>query len=218
MYVNLERFLKSGLVPEDILYLTAIKQNAAGKNVQFLSTYLSDSKIIEYENAGYIKSVNGKKTDSLYFLIRTTDKANKLLAALSFAAEYNEDDEKLVNWLIQTYKNRGGISKNRQETLRRFSWFRKITGLEGNELANLVLCFINDTFVSENGQNFAQEFGEFKSQNPRAQLSQMADNLAWKPESHQDKHYTLEKSPLWNYYQEHQVFVDGQYNKYLEKL
>jgi len=199
MYLNLSKFLKSDLVPEDILYLTAIKQNAAGKNVEFLSTYLTDSKVAEYENQDFIKTVKGKKTDSTYFLLRTTDKANKLLAELSYAADVDGETEVLFNWLQSVYKSKpNGIIKNKIETKRRIQWFKSITGISGNYLALLLAEFISDSFVPENDEKFI----DFKKQNPRAVLSNMLDNICWTPRNDRSVHYTLEDSPLYNYYQD----------------
>ena len=45
-------------------------------------------------------------------------------------------------------------------------------------------------------------------QNPRGVLSNMLDNLCFNPTSVFDKHKTLDKSPLYKYFEDNQEYIE----------
>jgi hypothetical protein len=83
-------------------------------------------------------------------------------------------------------------------------WFKTITDIRENRLAVLLQCFLSDCFNEDDGLSVK----EFMEQNPRGVLSNMLDNVFWQPTSLYDKHKTLDKSPLYTYYEDNREYVN----------
>lgn len=211
MYINIDLLEKSSLELRDVVLLTAIKQNAAGKKEEFLKSNLLESDLERYTERLFIKLVKGtKKDEGVYKRLRMDEKGSKLLTDLSYEGAPDEQTEILLNWLVNIYKSKSnGIVKNKKEIARRLFWFKTVTAIEGNKLALLLASFVQDSFIPENPKNFAEEFRQFKESNPRAQISNMLDNICYSPESHFDRHYTLDKSPLWRYFEDWKEHIEN---------
>jgi len=63
---------------------------------------------------------------------------------------------------------------------------------------------MQDTYNDQDGLTVK----EFMEQNPRGVLSNMVDNICWSPTSLYDKHKTLDKSPLWQYYEDNTEYIN----------
>jgi hypothetical protein len=197
MYLNFETFKKHNLKPEDLYYLLAIKQ--------LKTEDLNLDVIHRLEELSLITTIKGKKSDSEQSKIRLSDKGKDLLVKLSFEGSPDEETEVIANWLINTYKGKkGGIVKNKTEVRRRIMWFKTITGIRKNRLAVLLQCFLNDCYNEDDGLTVK----EFMEQNPRGVLSNMLDNVCFSPTSVFDKHKTLDKSPLYTYYEDNKEYVE----------
>ena len=72
---------------------------------------------------------------------------------------------------------------------------------------------MQDTYDPECGQSFY----DAKKYNPRLILSNLAENLFWMPQSHFDRHYTLDKSPLFTYYEDNQEYIKQVWNQLLDE-
>lgn len=192
MYINLKNFLNSDLSEVQVFLLCAIKN----KFVKYIEMHLDTYK--EYfESEGLIKYIKGNKNTPVYELVRLEKKAERLLKNLSSSLEISDDNRKLGDWVISYYKTRkGGIVKNKTETLRRLQWFSDETGLERNALALLLKMYIEDTYIGD-----IKDFEEAKQINPRLHLSNEAGNIFWRPLNHLQKHYKLDESPLYEYYE-----------------
>ena len=203
MYINFPNLSSHHL--GDIEKLTAIKQ----RETAFLQQHLTEDDISRFKQLNYLTEVKPKtKQEHPLERIRLSKEGSKYLTDLSFAGSADEQTKILLEWLVGLYKKKkGGIIKNKTEIARRIQWFRKITNIEGNHLATLLSCFIQDSFIPENPKNFSIEFSEFKEGNPRAVINNMLDNLFYAPESMFDKHYTLDKSPLFRYYEDNLEYV-----------
>lgn len=211
MYVNLNKLEESVLNINHLVPLIAIKQNSAGKKVEWLKEYLEESSLSYFKQEGLVKEVKPKnKSEVGYKLLRTTEKANKLLINLSKGEGIDEETEILNDWGVKIYKSRSnGIVRNKQESMRRLQWFKEITEISGNKLATLLASFIQDSFTPDNPKNFTEEFREFKNSNPRAVLSNCWDNICWTAPNDRAVHYTLGDSPLWSYYEDNQGFIEN---------
>ena len=197
MYINLKLFKKSNLSAEQLIQLIAIKQKE--------QNYIKEEFLGRFEELGLVSYVKQKnKSQKSSELVRLSDKASKLLNDLSFAGASDEETEKIASWIIGVYKNKeGGIVKNKTELKRRVQWFKEITQIKGNFLAVLIQLAMLDTYNPECGQSFY----DAKKENPRLILSNMAENLLYMPQSHFDKHYTLDKSPLYSYFEDNEPYV-----------
>lgn len=202
MYINLSVLAKSGLEYSDLVFLCAINQT----QTDWLIENLTEDIYSHFERLSLIKHVKQKsKKEHLYNSVRLSDLGKSLLADLSYEGAVDSETEIIADWLINIYKSKsGGIIKNKTETKRRIHWFKTVTQIKGNKLATLLQCFIQDTFNEQDGLSVK----EFMEQNPRGVLSNMLDNVCWSPTSLYDKHKTLDKSPLWQYYEDNTEYVN----------
>ena len=200
MYINftvLEKFLEKGWKLEDLLYLCATKN----KDAEHAEKYNENKeKLIE---AGFVKLLKDGSP-------RLDKKGTDFLNKVSKSDRISPETEKLSDWITNYYKKRkGGIVRNKAELKRRCEWYSNITGISGNALAVLVSLFINDVYDSESGLSIE----EFKEQNPRMVLNNMAENIFWKPNNHFSKNYTLEDSPLYEYFEANKKYVETQWKR-----
>lgn len=68
---------------------------------------------------------------------------------------------------------------------------------------------MGDTYTKESGLSIQ----EFKEQNPRMVLSNLVDNIFWTPKNNFARHYNLDDSPLWNYYQDNMEYIEEVWRK-----
>ena len=209
MYINLSVLGKSGLEYSDLVFLAAIKQ--VDKDVL---EKLTGDVFNRLEGLSLLTSIKGKKGDNPIYNIRLSEKGKKLMTDLSFEGAVDDESEKIRDWVVSVYKNKnGGIVKNKTELGRRIHWFKTITEIRGNFLAVLIQCVMQDTYDPECGQSFY----DAKKDNSRLILSNLAENLFWMPQSHFDRHYTLDKSPLFTYYEDNQEYIKQVWNQLLNE-
>lgn len=208
MYINIEKLEKSGLLPGDLEVLVGIKFNQSGKKEEYLNKHLTEAQYKRFNELSLLKEVKGKQ--SINNRLRTSDKANKLLIELSYEGTVDEESQKLADWVIKIYKSRkGAFIKNKTELVRRIHWFKTITNITGNHLALLIQCAILDTYDPDCGETFY----EAKEKNNRLLLNNMAERLYWAETSIMDKHKTLDKSPLYDYYIDNQAYIEEVWRK-----
>lgn len=205
MYINFS--LSSHLFPGDIEKLTAIKQ----KETEWLIKHLTEDDFKRFDKLSYLTEVKqSKKGDHPYKRVRLSNKGSQLVSNLSFEGVIDAETQTLADWVIKVYNSRkGSFIKNKLELARRCHWFKTVTNIKGNRLALLIQCAIIDTYDSDSGESFK----DFKDKNPRAILSNMGENLFWTASSIMDKHKTLDKSPLYNYYIDNQSYVEDVWRK-----
>ena len=207
MYINIELFEVLGLAYDDLIYLAAIHQ----KNGEWLQEKMPQEKYERFKELDLIKHVKAKnKQEHPYISVRLSDKATKFLTDLTFEGVVDQEVEVLMNWLVEIYKSKSnGIIKNKTEAKRRLHWFKTITQIRGNHLALLLKCFILDCYSPDSGLTVQ----EYMAQNPRGVLNNMLDNICFSQESMFDKHKTLDKSPLWKYFQDNIEYVKEVWRK-----
>jgi hypothetical protein len=212
MYINLSVLTKSKLQFSDLVFLAAISQ----KESQFLIDNLTNDCFKRLEALSLLTNIKRQKKDEhAYTSLRVSDAGKKLLADLSYEGASDDETQIIAEWLIKVYKMKnGGIVKNKQEILRRIQWFKTITQIKGNYLGVLMQCFINDTYADSNGESVK----DFMQRNKRGVLSNMCDNICWQPTSLYDKHKTLDKSPLFTYYEDNKEYVQSVWQEKLDEF
>lgn len=196
MYINFNQFRKLKLTEEFVFFLLAVKS----EDKEYIENFNDKQKSLE---EGYIKQI--KSGD-----YRLDKKGKEVLNKLSKSDAITPETEKLAEWIANYYKNKkGGIVRNKAELKRRLQWYSDETGVTNNSLAIKIACFINDTYDQSSGLTLE----EFKEQNPRMQLSVIAENLFFTPRNHFARHYNLDDSPLYQYYLEHTKHIEEQWKK-----
>lgn len=194
MYINFNKLHRSGITLEQLFFMCAIQQR---EPQEILDMYYNEEVVQEFLERGFFKRL--KKGD-----LRMDTKGTKFLKEVSSSGDITSETEIIVDWLIQVYKSRNGGVRNKKETQRRCQWFSDETGIVGNRLAVLLRCFVQDVYQQDTGQSIE----EARADNPRLQLSVLIDNIFWNPPNNFARNYTLDNSPLWNYYDEHTEYIE----------
>lgn len=202
MYLNISVFTRSNLQFSDLVFLAAINQT----ETDWLIENLNEDVYKRFSKLSLIKHIKQKsKKEHLYTSLRISEVGAKFLADISYEGAVDSETEVIADWLINIYKAKsGGIVKNKTEIKRRIQWFKTATQIKGNKLAVLLQSFLQDTYNEQDGLTVK----EFMEQNSRGVLSNMLDNVCWNPTSLYDKHKTLDKSPLWQYYEENIEYIN----------
>lgn len=202
MYLNISVFTKSNLQFSDLVFLAAINQT----ETDWLIESLNEDVYNRFNELSLIKHIKQKsKKEHLYTSLRLSEQGKSLLVNLSYEGAVDSETEVIADWLINIYKAKsGGIVKNKTEIKRRIQWFKTATQIKGNKLAVLLQSFLQDTYNEQDGLTVK----EFMEQNSRGVLSNMLDNVCFNPTSVFDKHKTLDKSPLWQYYEENIEYIN----------
>ena len=202
MYLNISVFTKSNLQFSDLVFLAAINQT----ETDWLIENLNEDVYSRFNELSLIKHIKQKsKKEHLYTSLRISEVGAKFLADISYEGAVDSETEVIADWLINIYKAKsGGIVKNKTEIKRRIQWFKTATQIKGNKLAVLLQSFLQDTYNEQDGLTVK----EFMEQNSRGVLSNMLDNVCFNPTSVFDKHKTLDKSPLWQYYEENIEYIN----------
>ena len=202
MYLNISVFTKSNLQFSDLVFLAAINQT----ETDWLIENLNEDVYRRFSAFSLITHIKQKsKKEHLYTSLRLSEVGAKYLADISYEGAVDSETEVIADWLINIYKAKsGGIVKNKTEIKRRIQWFKTVTQIKGNKLAVLLQSFLQDTYNEQDGLTVK----EFMEQNSRGVLSNMLDNVCFNPTSVFDKHKTLDKSPLWQYYEENIEYIN----------
>ena len=202
MYLNISVFTKSNLQFSDLVFLAAINQT----ETNWLIESLNEDVYNRFNELSLIKHIKQKsKKEHLYTSLRLSEQGKSLLVNLSYEGAVDSETDIIADWLINIYKSKsGGIVKNKTEIKRRIHWFKTVTQIKGNKLAVLLQSFLQDTYNEQDGLTVK----EFMEQNSRGVLSNMLDNVCFNPTSVFDKHKTLDKSPLWQYYEENIEYIN----------
>jgi len=196
MYINfkiIDKFLKEFKI-EDLFFILAVKQQDQ-ENIEEYCNLSSSQKLLDLKYLKRIKNGN----------LRIDKKGTEFLRDLEKSDEISESTEVIAEWLIKTYKDKeGGIVKNKTETKRRIQFFSDQTGFTHNKLAILLGIYLANVYDKNSGQSLQ----EFMAENRMGVISYLADNICWKPKDNFARHYNLNDSPLYQFYLEHQEYVE----------
>jgi len=216
MYLNFDKIVKREVHPKDLLFLQAVHQQKTEELENVVAMYMEDDSLERFLSDGIVEYIKGKKGDTEIARLRLTKKGRDFLLELQKGEDWTEVEVELVKWGEAVYSKRPNyVKSNKLEAQRRMYWFAQETGITKNELAVLMDCFMKDCFVPEeyDKRPFNEQFGEFKKKNPRAQVSNKLENILWAPKDRFQRHYTLEGSPLWNYYRDNEDYIEKQWER-----
>lgn len=190
MYVNFKLLETYGLIPEDVVILTAIKQNRKEDMSKIIESICN--RLDFYESQKLVNYIKGNKTENKFKLIRTTSKCNNQLDNIGIPKIIDEDII-IADWMKYLYLKSGKQVGNFENLKLFISLFRVHTGIERNWLSFLIKCFINDE------KNF--------------EFSHVATYLFWKPENiyQTKKNFTIGQSRLYQYYESKKEFFDKKF-------
>ena len=138
----------------------------------------------------YIEFIKGGKKDSIYCKVRATKKGSQLLENIE-TPEITDDDLKLFDWLCDVYKSEEKMIGNKKKTKMYIAQFRVQSGIERNELANLLEVFIHD---EEN-----------------MKYNHILENSLYKSVNVYNTKFELDQSRVWQYYNKHKEAIDNKF-------
>lgn len=201
MFLNFDIIKEEGLNLDEVCFLALVKQNTSGKKEEEINFYWDNKTVDRLEHLGLIEYRKGKTSHSHRVML---SKRGKKLCIDLVQESFGKDEEVIIDWVISTFKSKGGIVTNRKESLRRLKWFSNITGLEKNELAALIKNFMENMFEhTDKKEDFWTAFKKEQENNPNLVMAQKVDNLFYKPEGIYDtkpSSYDIAKSPLYKFW------------------
>lgn len=146
MYLNFNLLAARKITPDYILLLQAIRQ----KEAKWLEENCQIGMLKAMEEEGDITFIKPKnKQQSIFEIVRTTDKANKLLTDVQRPLK-DPNLLILLDWLVNIYKQRGKEIGNTKRILENLEKFQQETEIKNNSLAYLFKDFLESEYVEEN--------------------------------------------------------------------
>lgn len=138
MYINISVLEKSGLLFSDLVFLAAINQI----ETDWLIENLNEDVYSRFKELNLIKHIKQKpKKEHLYTTLRLSDSGKALLSELE-EAPVESEDKTVFEWLKNYYIKAGKDIGNGAKTQRHIRDFRLKSGIQKNNLINLVLDFL----------------------------------------------------------------------------
>jgi hypothetical protein len=188
MYVNLSVLGKSGLEYSDLVFLCAINQT----ETDWLIENLKESDYERFEGLSLIKHIKQKsKKEHLYNSVRLSDLGKSLLSELE-EAEIAPEDKTVFEWLKNYYIKAGKDIGNGAKTQRHIRDFRLKSGIQKNNLINLVL-----DFLAENEER-----------------SKKLEYIWYYPKTAFATRFDLEESWLWNHFIRNRERLEKTFEEY----
>lgn len=184
MYINLsktQKYLNRG----DLELLCAIKQ----VNTNYLDEELKESDLRRFEALEFIEQVKTPKKGQTP--LRLTKKAKNYLNEIA-EAETLLEDEIIFNWLKSYYLKAEKEIGNGAKTKRHIRDFRVKSGIEKNNLINLVLDFLKEN----------------------EERSKKLEYVFYYPKTAFDTKFTLDGSWLWNYFEKNRERLEKTFEQY----
>jgi hypothetical protein len=188
MYVNLSVLGKSGLEYSDLVFLCGINQT----QTDWLIENLKESDYKRFERLSLIKHIKQKsKKEHLYTSLRLSDLGKTLLSEIE-EAEIAPEDKTVFEWLKNYYIKSGKDIGNGAKTQRHIRDFRLKSGIQKNNLINLVL-----DFLAENEER-----------------SKKLEYIWYYPKTAFATRFDLEESWLWNHFIKNRERLEKTFEEY----
>jgi hypothetical protein len=188
MYVNLSVLGKSGLEYSDLVFLCGINQT----QTDWLIENLKESDYKRFERLSLIKHIKQKsKKEHLYTSLRLSDLGKTLLSEIE-EAEIAPEDKTVFEWLKNYYIKSGKDIGNGAKTQRHIRDFRLKSGIQKNNLINLVL-----DFLAENEER-----------------SKKLEYIWYYPKTAFATRFDLEESWLWNHFIRNRERLEKTFEEY----
>lgn len=184
MYINFDNYRESGLSPQELIHLLAVKWG----HIEQIK-----EKFITYQYHDWFTYIKGKPNQPEYEKIRLSDKGKEILAKLS-EADVEEQDKKVFEWLKSFYLKNGKEIGNGAKTQRHIRDFRIKSGIEKNKLILLCKAFLTDESNME--YNHVLEYAFYK------------------PATAFEKNFKLEESRIYQYYLKRKEEFDEAFKKF----
>lgn len=190
MYINFSILNSSKLTVEQLIVLQICKQNKTEDMSGVLSKYREE--VSELFSRDLLTSIKGKSSQNDLQKIRVTKSGMSILSDIETPL-VTPDDVRLFEWLCEVYRIEDKLIGNKKKTKLYIAEFRVNSGIEKNELANLLRIYLED---EENMKyNLKLEYAFFKPTN-----------------LYQTK-FDIEESRLWQYYLKYKEEIDSKYQK-----
>lgn len=188
MYLNLSLLNKSGLEHSDLVFLCAISQT----ETDWLIENLRDDVYERLERLSLIKHIKQKsKKEHLYRSLRLSDAGKTLISELE-EVPVEPEDKTVFEWLKNYYLRAGKEIGNGAKTQRHIRDFRLKSGIQKNNLINLVL-----DFLVENEER-----------------SKKLEYIWYYPKTAFATRFDLEESWLWNHFIKNKERLEKTFEEY----
>jgi len=188
MYINISVLSKSGLEYSDLIFLAAINQI----ETEWLIENFKDSDYERFERLSLIKHIKQKsKKEHLYVSLRLSDAGKTLISELE-EAPVEPEDRTVFEWLKNYYLKADKEIGNGAKTLRHIRDFRLKSGIQKNNLINLVL-----DFLTENEER-----------------SKKLEYIWYYPKTAFATKFDLEESWLWNHFIKNKERLEKTFEEY----
>jgi hypothetical protein len=192
-YINFEILFKRGLIPHDLLFLQAVKQQKTEDTSEYIAILLDDERYEVLEEMGLVHQIKGNNSMSHIERMRVTSKGNKFLSEISIAG-ITEGDIQMYEYLSEMYLKEYGTDRtigNKKKTKIYCAIFRKHLNLTLREMYWLCWMFLEEyeyTKVLEYifFNNNKNRYGKFENNIEDSPLYQFYDEnkdrvkLLWK--------------------------------------
>lgn len=185
MYINFEILFKRDLIPQDLLFLQAVKQQKTEDTSEYIAMLLDDERYEVLKEMDLVYQIKGTKKMNDIERMRVTPKGNKFLEEVRIAG-VTEGDIQMYDYLCEMYLSHHDDERhigNKKKTKIYCSVFRKSLNLTLKEM--YWLCYM---FLEEYSHTKRLEYIFFNSNNNR--YGKFENNI--------------EDSPLFQYYDENE--------------
>ena len=146
MYINFEILFKRDLIPQDLLFLQAVKQQKTEDTSEYIAMLLDDERYEVLEKMELVYQIKGTKKMNDIERMRVTPKGNKFLEEVRIAG-VTEGDIQMYDYLcemyLKDYDNERTIG-NKKKTKIYCAVFRKYLNLTLHEMYWLCHMFLEE--------------------------------------------------------------------------
>lgn len=184
MYINFNNYRESGLSPQELIFMLAVKWGDLEE---------IKAKFKAYQYHPYYTFIKGKANQAEEEKIRLSEKGKEVFESLT-EADVEEQDKKVFEWLKSYYLQNGKEVGNGAKTQRHIRDFRIKSGIEKNKLILLCKAFLTDESNME--------------------YNHLLEYAFYKPATAYEKNFKLEESRLYQYYLKRKEEFDEAFKRF----